>query len=95
MSDQRDPVRDWYDYVPPDDPRSRSRGRDSTVTTTQREIGMSETTAKLDDYAKEAHREDAARGVMLVMGTVYSIGFIMGGIVCGLVGIFAGWVIWG
>jgi len=56
---------------------------------------MSETTAKLDDYAKEAHREDAARGVMLVMVTVYSIGFIMGGIVCGLVGIFAGWVIWG
>jgi len=51
--------------------------------------------AALDKLIKGAHREDAARGVMLVMGTVYSIGFIMGGIVCGLVGIFAGWVIWG
>ena len=42
-----------------------------------------------------ARKEDTARAVMLVMVTVYSIGFIMGGIVCGLVGIFAGWVIWG
>ena len=56
---------------------------------------MSETTAKWDEAAKEAHREDAARGVMLAMGIVYSIGFIMGGIVCGLVGVFAGWAIWG
>ena len=48
-----------------------------------------------DDAVKQAKREDSARAVMLVMVTVYSIGFIMGGIVCGLVGVFAGWAIWG
>ena len=40
-------------------------------------------------------REGQASAAMLAMGIVYSIGFIMGGIVCGLVGIFAGWMIWG
>ena len=42
-----------------------------------------------------ARREDTASAAMLAMGVVYSIGFIMGGIVCGLVGVFAGWMIWG
>ena len=49
----------------------------------------------LDEAAKEARREHAASAAMLAMGIVYSIGFIMGGLVCGLAGILVGWMIWG
>ena len=50
---------------------------------------MSET-ASMDDHVKEARREDTARAAMLAMGVVYSIGFIMGGLVCGLIGFLVG-----
>ena len=35
-------------------------------------------------------REHAASAAMLAMGVVYSIGFIMGGLVCGLIGFLVG-----
>ena len=42
-----------------------------------------------------ARREHAASAAMLAMGVVYSIGFVMGGLVCGVAGILVGWMIWG
>jgi len=55
---------------------------------------MSETST-WDDHVKEARREHAASAAMLAMGVVYSIGFVMGGLVCGVAGILVGWMIWG
>jgi len=37
-----------------------------------------------------ARKEDTARAVMLVMATIYSIGFVMGGLVCGVIGFLLG-----
>ena len=51
---------------------------------------MNETTDKWDDAVKQAKREDSARAVMLVMATIYSIGFVMGGLVCVVIGFLLG-----
>ena len=50
--------------------------------------------AALDKLIKEANRERTASAAMLVMGVIYSIGFVMGGLVCGLIGFLVGWMIW-
>jgi len=44
----------------------------------------------LDEAAKEARRERTASAAMLAMGVVYSIGFVMGGLVCGVIGFLLG-----
>ena len=44
----------------------------------------------LDGAIKEAKREDAARMFMVGASVIYSIGFVMGGLVCGVIGFLLG-----
>ena len=47
-------------------------------------------TSTWDDHAKEARREHAASAAVLAMGVIYSIGFVMGGLACGVIGFLLG-----